>query len=154
MRTFAWIAAATLAGCGYSAGGLIEHESVKVHPFDNLDERRTHEFDLTRAVDRALAARGVRVNDPDAPIELRGKILKITEPTLVENPGDVPIVGAVTFRIEVTLVSSATGRELSKKEREETASFSTGRFETRDTARQEVIKKLADWVVTLVEKDW
>ncbi len=66
----------------------------------------------------------------------------------------MPIVGSVSFRIEVALVSRATGRELSKKEREETASFSTGRFETRETARQEVIKKLASWVVTLVEKDW
>ncbi|HTF56001.1 MAG TPA: hypothetical protein VK661_01920 [Planctomycetota bacterium] len=154
MRTFAWIAAAALAGCGYSAGGLIEHESVFLPTFDNLDERRTFEFDLTRAVGRELAARGVRVNAPDAPIELRGKILKITEPTLVENPGDVPIVGSVSFKIEVALVSRSTGRELSKKEREETASFSSGRFETRETARQEVIKKLASWVVTLVEKDW
>ena len=142
------------AGCAYTAGDLIEHESVVVRIFDNIDERRTHEFELTRAVNRELAARGVRVNDPEAAVELRGRILEITEPTLVENPGDVPIVGAVSFRLAVTLLNRSSGKEISKSEKVETASFSSGRSESRETARREVYDRLARWVVTRLEKDW
>jgi len=154
MRLFFCAAAAvSLGGCGYSVGGLIEHEAVSVPMFDSLSERRTHEFDLHRAVTDEAKKRGVRV-DPAAPVELKGRILDITEPTLVENPGDVPIVGAVSFRFEAALVDRATKRELWKRVLEESASFSTGRSESRETARQEVMDRLARRVINLLEKDW
>ena len=155
MRLILWAAcAATVAGCGYSFGGLIEHEAVLLPIFDNLDERRTHEFDLTKAVARELMARGVRVNDPSAAVELKVKILEITEPSVVEDPADRPLVGAVSFRIEATLLARPSAREMLKQVLEESASFSSGRSESRETARQEVIDRLARRVVTLLEKDW
>lgn len=155
MKLTLWAACAVaVAGCGYRVGGLVEHESVRLPMFDSLSERRTHEFDLHRAVSRELQAQGVRVNDPAASVEMRGKILDITEPSVVEGTSDVVVVGSVLFRLEVTLVSTATGRELSKRVLEESASFSSGRSESRDTARQEVIARLARRVVTLLWKDW
>lgn len=153
-RMPALIVVLAAAGCAYTAGDLIEHESVVVRIFDNIDERRTHEFELTRAVNRELAARGVRVNDPEAAVELRGRILEITEPSVVEGSGDVVVVGAVSFRLEVALVNRASGKEISKAEKVETASFSSGRSESRETARREVYDRLARWVVTRLEKDW
>jgi len=154
IRILAPILVLAVAGCAYTAGDLIEHEAVIVKIIDNVDERRTHEFELTRAVNRELAARGVRVNDPDAGVELRGRILEITEPSVVEGTGDVVVVGAVAFRLEVTLLDRGTGKEISKSEKIETASFSSGRSETRETARREVYDRLARWVVTRLEKDW
>lgn len=145
--------AAVVSGCGYSFGGLIEHESVSLPIFDNVSERREHEFSLHRAVSHEFQAQGVRI-DSSAPVELRGRILDITEPALVEGTGDVVVVGAVSFKLEVTLVNRGTGREISKRVLEESASFSSGRSESRETARQEVIDRLARRVVRELEKDW
>jgi hypothetical protein len=142
------------AACGYSAGGLYEHRAVRVRLFDNNDERRLHEFDLTRAVVRELQAGGVRVNTADAPVELVGSIVEITQPTAVEGKQDVVVVGSVVFRIQLVLRDLRTGRDLSTAERVESASFSTARAETLETARQEVFDRLARWVVTRLEKDW
>ena len=155
MRLIPWACvAASLAGCGYSVGGLIEHESVFVEFFGNDDERRTHEFELTRAVNRELQARGVRVNDAAAPVLLKGKILEITEPSVVEGQSDETIVGSVSFRIEVALVSRSTGRQISKRVVDESATFSTIRLQNRDTARRKVIDSLARRVATFLEKDF
>jgi len=142
------------AGCGYSSGELREHGAVRLAIFDNVDERRTHEFDLTRSVARELSARGVRVNGSGASVELRGTLLAVTEPSVVEGQKDVVVVGAVSFKLQVVLVDVATGRELRRSERTETASFSTARAESRETARQEVFDRLADWAVRNLEKDW
>jgi hypothetical protein len=154
MRSSALIGILVAAGCGYSAGGLLEYESVFVDIFDNVDERRTHEFELTRAVNRELQMRGVRVNDPAAPVKVRGRILEITEPSVVEGSGDVVVVGAVSFKLEVTVVNRESGKEISKSEKVESATFSSGRLESRETARRKVIDRLAEWVVTRLEKDW
>ncbi|MBI4566048.1 MAG: hypothetical protein HY716_15280 [Planctomycetes bacterium] len=142
------------AGCVYVPGELLEHREVLVRIFDNVDERRTHEFDLTRSVMRELAARGVHVNTAEAPVELRGTIRLITAPSVVEGAGDVVVVGAVSFQLDVELVQRGTKKVLSRAQRTESASFSTARGESRETARQEVFDRLARWVVTRLEKDW
>jgi len=143
-----------LTACGYSAGGLYEHRAVRVRLFDNNDERRLHEFDLTRAVVRELQAGGVRVNTTDAPVELLGSIVEITQPTAVEGKQDVVVVGSVAFRIQVVLRDIKSGRDLSTSEHIESASFSTARAESLETARQEVFDRLARWIVSRLEKDW
>lgn len=149
-----WAAVAgSAAGCGYSVGGLIERDTaVSLPHFDNLSERREHEFSLHRAVARELQARGVRIDDA-APVVMRGKILEITEPVRVEGGSDQPIVQSVVYRVEITLVSRADGREISKRVLEESASFSQGRLENSETARQAVIDRLARRVVSLLEKE-
>ncbi|HZN61742.1 MAG TPA: LPS assembly lipoprotein LptE [Planctomycetota bacterium] len=155
MKLLLWACgAASLAGCGYSVGGMVEHPSVYVPIFDTKSERRGAEFDLLRATADELKKNGVDVNDPAAPVELKGVILDITEPSRVEGEGDVVVVGAVAFKVEITLVSRPEGREISKWVLEESASFSSGRSETRDTARREVITRIARRVVTLLWKDW
>jgi len=153
IRLFAPLALA-LAGCGYSTNELLEHSAVTLRIIDNQDERRTQEFDLTRLVARELAARGVHVNASDAPVALEGTILQITEPSIVEGQSDVVVVGAVSVRLQVVVRDRKTGREISRRERVETASFSSGRSESRQTARQEVFDRLARWVATSLERDW
>jgi hypothetical protein len=153
MRLLLWtVCAGSLAGCGYSVGGLVGPELVSLPLFDSLSERREHEFSLHRAVSRELQTRGVRI-DSSATLEMRGKILDITEPVVVEGADDVVVVGAVEFRVEITLISRPEGREIMKRVLEEKAPFSTGRLETRETARQAVIDRLARRVVSLLEKE-
>ena len=143
---------AALAGCGYSMGGLIEHHSVYLPIFGSESERRGHEFDLHRSVASELATRGVRLHE-DAELEIRGKILDITEPTLVEDPADRPQVGSVAFRVEIVILSRPSGREISRRVLEESAPFSIPRLESRETARQAVIDRLARRVVSMLEKE-
>lgn len=145
--------AGTLAGCGYSVGGLIEHRSVFLPIFGSQSERRGNEFELHRAVSRELAAQGVRVNDPSATVELRGLIIDVTEPAVVEGEDDDVLVGSVAFKLQVTLVSRPGGREIWKRSLEEQASFSTERLQTRETARQVVIDRLARRVAGMLEKE-
>lgn len=142
------------ASCGYTAGDLRESRRVKLRILENFDERRTHEFDLTRAIARELAARGVQVNAADADVELQGTILSVTQPSVVEGRSDVIVVGAVSFRLEIAVVDAKTGAPRRKMERTESASFSTDRAESRETARQEVFDRLAEWAVRALEKDW
>ncbi len=145
---------ALLSACGYTAGGLYEHRSVRLRIFGNNDERRLHEFDLTRSVARELQADGIRVNSPGAPVELIGQIQEITQPTAVEGKQDAVVVGSVSFRLQLTVRDTAGARDLKVEERVESASFSTARGESLETARQEVFDRLARWVVTRLEKDW
>jgi hypothetical protein len=141
------------AGCGYSANQLMAHRSVKLNIFDNIDERRTQEFDLTRAVARELQEHNIRLNGSDATAIVEGTIESITAPSVVEGKSDVVVVGAVTYKIQV-VVKDMGGREISRREKVESATFATDRQESRETARQEVFDRLARWVASNLEKDW
>ena len=154
MRRTVGLSVLLLSSCGYSAGGLYEHRAVKVGLFDNKDERRLHEFDLTRAVVRELQADGIRVNSSDAKVEVHGAIQEITQPTAVEGKQDVVVVGTVAFRLQVVLRDLASGKDLKTEERVESASFSTARGESLETARQEAFERLARWVASRLERDW
>lgn len=144
--------AAAFSGCGYTVGSLIEHRSVALPIFKSDSERRGHEFELHKAVAQEFKAQGVDI-DPSADLEVRGMILDITEPTLVEDPADRPQVGSVAFKVEITLISRPSGREIRKRVLEESAPFTTPRFESRETARQAVIDRLARRVVSMLEKE-
>ena len=142
------------ASCGYEAGGLIEHKAVKLHILDNRSERRTHEFDLTQAVARELQADGVRVNSGDATVELSGTIEDITQSSVVEGKQDVVVVGSMAFKFSVVVREISSGKELRRDERVESATFSTGRAESQETARREIFDRLARWTATRLERDW
>lgn len=153
--TRAWPAVLLLlASCGYSAGGLYGHDAVRIRIFDNVTERRTHEFDLTEAVARELRAGGVRVNAQDAVVELSGTIEEIVSPTAVEGARDVVVVGSIAYRLSVVLRDRSTGKELRRDERVESATFSSARAETPETARREIFDRLARWAATRVEAAW
>lgn len=143
-----------LAACGYRVGGLYAYRDVRVELFDNVSERRTHEIDLTSAVLHELAARGIRVNPPGAPYVLRGRILDLRTPAVVdEKSTDEVLVGSLALRLEISL-HTADGREVWKDVRTEAASFTRERGESFETARRKVFDQVARWVVTHFEKEW
>jgi len=143
-----------LGACGYQVGGLYPERDVRIEAFDNLSERRTHEFELTGSVVRELMSRGFRVNDPASPLVLRGKILDMRTPSVVDQVDtDQLLVGSLTVRLEISL-TGADGRERWRDERLERVTFTPSRAEGFETARREAFDRLARWVVSHFEKEW
>ncbi len=155
MRRFLAPAALLLAAsCGYRVGRLYETRDVKVDVFDNASERRTFEFDLTGAVVHEMAARGIRVNRSGAPVTLKGRIEDIRTPPLVDQAKtDQVLVGSLHYRLVIWLVG-ADGVERWKHSRNESVSYTPSRGESVETARREMVDRLARWVVTHFEKEW
>jgi len=142
-----------LAACGYQVGGLYETRDVRVEVFDNVSERRTHEFDLTGAVVSEMTSRGIRVNRRDAPVTLKGRIEEIRTPPVVDQAKtDSLLVGSLYYRLEIRLIR-ADGSE-KRDERIESVSFTPSRGESAESARKEMVDRLARWVVTHFEKEW
>ncbi|HUR38506.1 MAG TPA: LPS assembly lipoprotein LptE [Planctomycetota bacterium] len=154
IRRLPLLLALATASCGYEVGNLYEIRDVKVDMFDNQSERRTHEFDLTDAVVREISSRGIRVNAKDAAYTLKGRILDMRTPALVDEKGtDQVLVGSLLLSLEIRLID-ANGTELWKDHRAESASFTLARGESFETARQKVFDKLSRWVVSHLEKQW
>jgi hypothetical protein len=154
IRRLSLLATLAASSCGYEIGNLYEIRDVKVDIFENNSERRTQEFDLTDAVVHEISARGIRVNARDAAYTLKGKILDIRTPSLVDQKNtDQVVVGSLLFSLEIRLMD-ANGNELWKDLRVESASFTVARGESFETARQKVFARLARWVVSHLEKQW
>lgn len=142
------------SSCGYEVGNLYEIRDVKVDIFENNSERRTHEFDLTDAVVHEISSRGIRVNAKDAAYTLKGKILDIRTPSVVDQKNtDLVVVGSLMFSLEIRLLD-AHGTEVWKDARVESASFTVARGESFESARQKVFDRLARWVVSHLERQW
>jgi hypothetical protein len=140
--------------CGYEIGNLYEIRDVKVDIFDNNSERRTQEFDLTDVVVHEIAARGIRVNARDAAYTLKGKIIDVRTPAVVDQRNtDNVIVGSALFALEIRLLD-ANGNEVWRDTRSESASYTAARGESFETAREKVFYRLAMWVVSHLEKAW
>jgi hypothetical protein len=154
IRRLPLLLALACSSCGYEVGNLYEIRDVKVDMFDTQSDRRTHEFDLTDAVVHEISARGIRVNAKDAAHTLKGRILDIRTPSLVDQKGtDQVLVGSLLFTVEIRLLD-ANGTELWKDVRSESASFTGARGENFESARQQVFYRLARWVVTHFQKSW
>ena len=144
---------AGLAACGYQVGGLYPERDVRVETFDNTSERRTHEFELTGSVVRALTSRGFRVNGTGAPLVLRGRLIDMKTPSVVDQVDtDEVIVGSLVVRLEIT-ITGPDGRER-RDERTERIPYTPSRAESFETARREAFDRLTRWVVVHFEKDW
>lgn len=144
---------ALLGACGYQVGGLYPERDVRVETFDNTSERRAHEFELTGTVVRELMSRGFRVNAAGAPLLLRGRLLEMKTPSIVDQvETDALLVGSLSVRLEIT-ISGADGRER-RDERTERVTYTPSRAESFETARREAFDRLARWIVTHFEKDW
>lgn len=145
---------APAAACGYQAGNLYEVRDVRVDVFDNVSERRTYEFDLSGAVVRELTARGIRVNSRRAPATLKGTIEEIRTPPLVNQAKtDELLVGSLSYRVEIRLLGE-DGAERWKDQRVESVVYTPSRGQSEETARREMVDRLARWVVSRLEKEW
>lgn len=153
-RALAALLPPLLGACGYQIGGLYPERDVRVETFDNVSERRAHEFELTGTVVRELLSRGFRVNGGGAPRILRGRILDMRTPSIVDEVDtDQVLVSSLTVRLQISL-TEGDGRELWRDERLERVTFTPSRSEGFETARREAFDRLARWVVSHFEKEW
>lgn len=151
---FAALLCSALGACGYQVGGLYPDRDVRIETFDNVSERRTHELELTGMVTRELASRGFRVNGSDAPLVLRGRILDMRTPSVVDQVDtDQLLVGSLVVRLEIELTGT-DGRERWRDARTERVTYTPSRAEGFETARREAFDRLARWVVAHFEKEW
>ena len=154
IRRLPFLLPAMFLSCGYEIGNLYEIRDLRVDIFENNSERRTQEFDLTDLVVHEISARGIRVNARDAAYTLKGKIVDLRTPALVDQKNtDQVIVGSVLLSLEIRLLDS-NGNEVWKDYRSESASYSASRGESFETAREKVFDRLARWVVSHLEKAW
>lgn len=153
MRSFLLPLLFALGSCGYTAGHLYDPLDVRVEIFDNITERRGHEFDLTEAVVREMSSRGFRVNSPQARHTLKGRITEIRTPSAVEDLHDEVLVGSLFFRVEVSLVGN-DGHPVWTEARTESVNFTHIRAQTRESARRQVFDRLARWITSRFEKGW
>jgi hypothetical protein len=142
------------AGCGYHVGTLHGVRSLSVPVFENQTERRLSELELTNAVVRDLRAQGLTVNRPEAPYVLKGEIVDIDQPTVVEGRQDVVVVGSVAVKMRLELRERGSGKMLWTDQHTESAAFSGSRGQSLESARAEVYDRLARWVTTKLEQDW
>jgi len=154
-------AALLAAGCGYSTKPLhrTDVRTVAVSIFASKEFRRELEFDLTRQLVKTIELRTPYkvVHDPErADTQLRGEILYLSAPVIVEDPDtDIP------FDIEVTLScwfewkDLRTGEVLQRRDHlTGSATYATAAGETLDSATAEASKRLAERIVEAMEKDW
>jgi hypothetical protein len=77
--------------------------------FDTTSERREHEFDFSLRLARELQTHGVEVNAPHATHVLRGRIVRVEEPRVVEGRLEEPVVGSFRIDLEFQVVNLASG---------------------------------------------
>jgi hypothetical protein len=122
--------------------------------FDNQTERRDHEFDLTRLVIRELGRQGIHV-DPSADHELRGEIVDIQQPVVVDDRLDNPRVTSFVMRVQFRLVNRKNPKEpIFSGTATEAATFSVLRGQSLESARGEVLDRLSKSIVSKFESQW
>ena len=159
-RTFLALAAAALAGCGYSTGTLVPggYRTIAVPVFDNTTRRHDLEFELTRAVVEEIHSRtDLRVVAPsDSPdLLLTGKLVDASEEVL--STEDYQRIRESTYFLtaEIEVVDTHSGKKVVKSERvTERESFVPKIGENVRTAREEAGRALAERIVERLESAW
>lgn len=142
------------AGCGYRSRGTYAYGRVEVPVFGNDSDRRLNEFELTETVVREMQSNGIVVNDTNSPYVLTGRIVRITEPRVVEGRTSQVLVSSESVTIDIRVVERATGEEVVKQRITESAPFATNRGQTAETTRREVFDRVAKRVVQALAAGW
>ena len=159
-RAFALLAAALLAGCGYTTGSLVPtaYKTIAVPVFDNPTKRHDLEWEVTQAVVEEIQSRtGLRVVDPsDSPdLVLRGALVEVDEDVLSHRERQRIRESAYFLTAEIEVVEGHTGKPVVAKDRvTERESFVSSIGEDVRTARAEANRALAERIVRRLEAAW
>lgn len=156
-RRIAWLAAALLAGCGYTAGsGLHERgvRTVHVRAVANETFRQRLEAELSLAISRELAVSSdllpAAAVDADAVLEVT--IREERERTLVVGGRDSPVLeGAFEAALHMRLWVRQTGEVLIDRMITDRTEFRDPIGEDLTSARFELVQDLARKVVLALE---
>ncbi len=155
------IALLVAAGCGYSMRPLhrTDVRTVAVSIFASKEFRRELEFELTRQLVKFIELRTPYkvVHDPSrADTQLRGEIVNLNAPTIVEDPDtDVPLDIEVTLTCWFEWKDLRTGEILARRDHiSGSATYATAVGETLDSATVEASSRLAERIVEAMETEW
>lgn len=154
MKRALFIGMILMSACGYRSRGTYAYSRLEVPIFENNSDRRLHEFELTETVVREMQSNGLIVNDTNSPYLLKGKIVKITEPRVVEGTTSRVLVSSESVTFDLEVIERATGKSVVNQRIIESAPFSTNRGQTADTTRREVFDRIAKRVVQALAAGW
>lgn len=159
-RALLVLAAAALAGCGYSTGTLVPstYRTIAVPVFDNTTRRHDLEFELTRAVVEEIHSRtSLRVVSPsDSPdLVLKGHLVDASEEVLSTEDHERLRESTYFLTAEIEIVDGRSGKPVVKRGRvTERESFVPKIDEDVRTAREEAGRALAERIVERLESAW
>jgi hypothetical protein len=145
-------------GCGYAPDTHIsDARTIFIPIFENYTLWRGFEFELTNVVHNAVLAHFPNyriVTDPaKSDMVLKGEILGISKPVLVEGDLGATIQSQVVINVRVVLKESKSDKIIYKGEKAESGEMVGQRAENEDTAKVKVYEKLARWITTILEID-
>lgn len=141
-------------GCGYTIGNDAAVKSISVPVFENKTLWRMNEFDLTNAVAHELQARGIYVNEEDAPWIMYGEIMDYGKPSLARGPLDEPLVGSVSLLLRIIIKNKRTGAVLKDETSPASAPIAVDRGKTEEYARASAFHALARWAASRLDQPW
>jgi outer membrane lipopolysaccharide assembly protein LptE/RlpB len=159
-RALLALAAAALAGCGYSTGQLVSpnYRTIAVPIFDNTTHRHDLEFELTRAVVEEIHSRTALrvVTEADSPdLVMKGKLVDASEEVLSTEEDQRIRESTYFLTAEIEVVDGHSGKKVVKSSRvTERESFVPKIGEDVRTAREEAGRALAERIVERLESAW
>ncbi len=157
----------SLSGCGYMVGGAYPAEvrTVAVPIFESNSYRRGIEFQLTEAVQKQIKTRTPFLigKEPYADTKLTGRIIALDKRQLTPSPLDQPRELQLDLAVHVTWEDLRTGRLLQERNIPldpdvvhlvAQAEFAPEVGQSRETAAQEAVDRLATRIVDMMESPW
>ena len=152
------LAAVPQACVALEKGGLYpaDRDQVFVAYFYNETFYRDVEFDLgDQIVAEILSRPGLRLSSKeDAEVILTGRVLKVQQHVLSENPKLNPTSETTSVTVEVRLEDAHTGKVLKKQKLTGTGEFVQAVGETVEPGRRTAFHFLARDIVRMLEKDF
>lgn len=170
LRRLRWAAIGSLlmlAGCGYMLGSAYQAEvrTVAVPTFTTSSYRRGIEYRLTEAVQSQIKMRTPfrLAHESVADTQLTGRLVNVRKRTLGETGQDDPRELQLSLAVEVTWEDLRTGRILAQQQIPVSpevvrlvtrAEFAPEVGQSRATATQDAVDRLARRIVEMMESPW
>lgn len=146
-------------GCvSLSRGGLYppDRDAVFVAYFANDTFYRDVEFKLTEQVVAEILSRpGLHLTSREqAEVLIEGRIVRVTQAVLSEDPDRTPTFRSTSIAIEIQLLDALSGEVLRTGKFTQSGDFVPGLAETVESARLDVYRLLARDVVRVLEAEF
>jgi hypothetical protein len=159
MRKLVLLGCCLLTGCfALQRGGLFspQYDQVFVPYFYNETFYRDVEFEITeQLVKEILSSPGLHLSSKEeAEVYLVGRVLRVRQRVLSEDPDTKPTSANTTVTVEVKMVDARTGEVLKTRQFTQSGEFVESRGEDIAFARSEVYRYLSRDIVRMLETDF
>jgi len=146
-------------GCvSFSSGGLFPEGRDRVHLeyFGNATFYRDVQFLLTEQVSREILSRpGLHMSTKDeAQVILRGRVLKVIQSVLSEDPNQTVTTSSTTITVQVEVVDALTGEVIKQAKLSQVGQFVPSLGEDLADAQRQAYRFLARDIVRELEAEF